>query len=234
MKKPYIVFFDLGQTLINEWDFIDWFDARLLELLNGFGARIDVRNYQAIRDSIIRDRRIGDGGLSELVTEVCDLILKKGYDRLVLQRLKDQIDNNRKGLFRLFSNTRSTLDVIGKSFDLGIIANQSADVYKILADAKIDSMFKARVISSETGLRKPQPEIFHLAMRQAGRMPNECIMVGDRLDTDICPANSIGMHATIRTMDSVFRLQVPQRECEYPDYATSSLGEVPGILEQML
>jgi putative hydrolase of the HAD superfamily len=59
---PSFIFFDLGQTLIDEWDFIAYFDQKFLEMLNGFGARIDQRNYHAIRDSIIRDRKIGHAG----------------------------------------------------------------------------------------------------------------------------------------------------------------------------
>ncbi len=45
MVAPFI-FFDLGQTLIDEWDFISNFDQKFLEMLNGFGARIDQRNYR--------------------------------------------------------------------------------------------------------------------------------------------------------------------------------------------
>ena len=45
MRKRPFLFFDLGQTLINEWDFISYFDQRFLELLNGFEARIDMKNY---------------------------------------------------------------------------------------------------------------------------------------------------------------------------------------------
>jgi hypothetical protein len=43
-------------TLVDEWDYIAYFDQKFLETLNGFGARIDQRSYHAIRDSIIRDR----------------------------------------------------------------------------------------------------------------------------------------------------------------------------------
>lgn len=36
-------------------------------------------------------------------------------------------------------------------------------------------------------------EIFNLALKQAESKPDECVMVGDRLDNDIIPANKIGM-----------------------------------------
>ena len=90
MIRPF-VFFDLGQTLIDEWDFIEKFDGRFLELLNGFGARIDRRSYLAVRDSIIRDRRIGHGSVRELVVEVCSLLAPKGYHKIILERLEPEI-----------------------------------------------------------------------------------------------------------------------------------------------
>ena len=60
------MFFDLGQTLVNEWDFINYFDKEFLEILNAFGARIDSRNYRAVRDSVIRNRQIGHESVRKL------------------------------------------------------------------------------------------------------------------------------------------------------------------------
>src|SRR6185437_15861710 len=99
MYKPPFVFFDLGQTLVDEWDFIAHFDSRLLEVLNGFGARIDQRNYRAVRDSVIRDRKIGHGSVKELVIEVCRLLSPPGYDRAILGRLEPHVKQGRKELF---------------------------------------------------------------------------------------------------------------------------------------
>ena len=79
--KRHIIFFDLGQTLINEWNFIDFFDMKFIEILNGFGARIDKRNYKAIRDSVIRNRSIGSGEIKELVIEVCRLITQAALSK---------------------------------------------------------------------------------------------------------------------------------------------------------
>jgi putative hydrolase of the HAD superfamily len=86
MRRPF-VFFDLAQTLVDEWDFIAHFDQKFLELLNSFGARIDQRNYRAVRDSIIRDRKIGHGSVRELIVEVCRMLSPLGYEKVVAARL---------------------------------------------------------------------------------------------------------------------------------------------------
>ena len=120
MTRP-VIFFDLGQTLVNEWDFINYFDVKFLEILNGFGARIDSRNYQAVRDNVIRNRQISNGSVRELVIEICKLICQAGYDKIIAQRLEPQIKEGRKKLFRVFDDAEETLIVLSKQFDLGII-----------------------------------------------------------------------------------------------------------------
>ncbi|HEX7033548.1 MAG TPA: HAD family hydrolase [Nitrososphaera sp.] len=229
---PFI-FFDLGQTLVDEWDFIAHFDQKFLELLNGFGARIDQRNYRAVRDSIIRDRKIGDGSVKELIIEVCKMLSPPGYEKAIARRLEPQIKEGRDILFRFFDDAKPTLQTLSKYCEMGIIANQSADICRLLEKSGLDRFFKVQVISSLVKLKKPDKAIFELALRQAGRQPHECIMVGDRLDTDICPANMIGM-TTIRTTNSLFALQTPSEECEHATFTVASLSEIPSIVERII
>ncbi len=233
MGKPPFVFFDLGQTLVDEWDFIAHFDSKFLEILNGFGARIDQRNYRAVRDSIIRDRKIGHGSVKELVIEVCRLLSPPGYDRAILSRLESQIKQGRKEFFRFFDDAEPTLKVLSKKCEMGIIANQSEDINELIETSNLGRFFKVQAISSSVRLKKPDPKIFELALKQAGRPAGECVMVGDRLDTDICPANTLGM-TTIRTTNSLFALQVPEKKCEQPAYTVARLSEIPPIIERII
>ena len=231
MKRPFI-FFDLGQTLINEWGFIDYFDMRFFEILNGFGARINFRNYQTIRDNVIRNRKIGHGSVGELIIEVCKLISQQGYGKIILERLEPELKEARRNFFCLFDDVEQTMNSLLIQYDLGIIANQSVDILKILEESKINRFFKVIVISSEVKVRKPDPEIFRLAMNLANTSAEHCIMVGDRLDTDIGPANKLGMK-TIRTTNSLFKLQQPMNEFEKPTYVVANLSEIANILDKL-
>jgi putative hydrolase of the HAD superfamily len=232
VDKPF-VFFDLGQTLVDESDFIDHFDQKFLELLNGFGAKIDQRGYGAVRDSVIRDRRIGNGSLSALIAEICSLVLSPVYGRVISERLEPQIPKARKDLFRFDDVAQVALrDLADKGYEMGLIANQSEDIMDLLESSSLGRYFKVSVISSLVGLKKPDPRIFQLALRKAAYEAAECVMVGDRLDTDICPANRLGMK-TIRTTNSLFRLQNPMSECENPTFTVSTLSEILGILERI-
>jgi FMN phosphatase YigB (HAD superfamily) len=232
-RYPSFIFFDLGQTLIDEWDYIAYFDQKFLELLNGFGARIDQRNYHAIRDSIIRDRKIGHGSVKELVIEVCKLLSPPGYEKVIANRLEPHIRQGRRDLFKFFDDAEPTLKALSKYCEMGVIANQSKDVAELIDKSGLGKFFKVQAISSSVKLKKPDSKIFELALREAGQNAEDCIMVGDRLDTDICPANMLGM-TTIRTTNSLFALQVPSKVCEHPAYTVAHLSEIPEILESII
>jgi HAD superfamily hydrolase (TIGR01549 family) len=232
-RPPSFIFFDLGQTLIDEWDFIAYFDQKFLEMLNGFGARIDQRNYHAVRDSLIRDRKIGHGSIRELIVEVCRLLSPPGYDRVIASRLEPQVKQGRHDLFRFFDEAESTLQALSKYCEMGIIANQSEDIIELIEKTGFDRFFKVQAISSSLKLKKPDSKIFEFALKQAGRYAKDCMMVGDRLDTDICPANTLGM-TTIRTINSLFALQQPTQVCELPAYTVTRLSEIPRILESII
>lgn len=53
-------------------------------------------------------------------------------------------------------------------------------------------MFDEIVISGEVGLRKPEPEIFHLAADRLGLRPEECVFIDD-LELNIHGARALGM-----------------------------------------
>lgn len=232
-QHRFFIFFDLGQTLIDEWDYIAYFDQKFLELLNGFGARIDERNYHAIRNSIIRDRKIGHGSVKELVIEVCRLLSPPGYEKVISSRLQLQVKQGRRDLFKFFDDAEATLQTLSKYCEMGIIANQSEDIFQLIEKSGFGRFFKVKAISSSMKLKKPDSKIFELALKEAGYAAEDCIMVGDRLDTDICPANTIGM-TTIRTTNSLFALQVPRMTCERPTYTVSHISEIPRILESII
>ncbi len=233
MSRPFI-FFDLGQTLVDERNFIDYFDRRFLETLNGFGARIDQRNYRAVRDSVIRDRKIGHGGAEQLVKVICRLLSPPGYEKIILEKLRPEIRKGRKELFRFFDDAATELRALrGVGCEMGLIANQAEDILDLVEKSGFGNYFKVRMISSVVKLQKPDLRIFKLAMKEAGRKASECIMVGDRLDTDICPARKLGM-TTIRTTNSLFSLQQPMSECEHATYTVARLSEITGIVEDIM
>ena len=231
IETPFI-FFDLGQTLVDEWRFIEYLDNKLLEVLNGFGARIDLRNYRAVRDNVIRNRMIGNGGTRELIIEICRLVTQRGYEGIIADRLEYDIKYGRRELFSFYYDAEQTLNMLSQKYKLGIIANQSRDVLQLLDKLNFRDFFNVVIISSEVNMNKPDPRIFQLALDRAANNSKRYVMIGDRLDTDISPANKLGMK-TIRYTNSLFRLQEPIDESEMATHVVNRLSEIPGILQEI-
>jgi putative hydrolase of the HAD superfamily len=226
--KPFI-FFDLGQTLIDEWDYINYFDKLVLETLNGYGAKVDYKNYIALRNNILFNRKTGSSGFIDTVLIMAQLILPKGYDLIILEKLKNNLLENKRKLIKLYWEVPFIIPLLSKSYSLGIISNNSSGSANLLVKNQLSQYFKTICLSENIGIRKPNQNIFLKALENEIIPKEQCIMIGDRLDIDICPANELGFK-TIRTLNSIYKIQKPLNKKEEPLVEINSLNELPNIL----
>ncbi len=232
MKKLFLIF-DLGQTLINEWNFLKFFDQKLLELVNAFGGRIDWRNYITLRNNIIKNRMIGNGGIEELIIVICRLILPIGYDRIILRKIKPDLFYGKNKYFCLNEGAKKVVQIMSKNHELGILSNQPQEAIEPLINANILSLFKRVVIPSTIKIKKPHEKLLFEEINFMGFPLSRCIMIGDRLDIDISPANKLGMK-TIRFTDSLFHMQTAKVKHEIPKYNIKKLEEIPNVIKDIL
>ena len=75
-----------------------------------------------------------------------------------------------------------------------LVTNFYGNMHTVLAEFGIDHLFKDVIESAVVGVRKPNPEIFRLGVAALGLDPSEIVMIGDSLEKDILPAQSIGCH----------------------------------------
>ena len=231
MKKLFLIF-DLGQTLINEWNFIEFLDQKLLELVNGFGGRIDSRNYITLRNNIIKNRLIGNGGIEELIITICRLILPIGYDKIIFKKIKPDLDYGKRKFFCLNDGAKKVVETLSKYHEIGIISNQPEEALEPLINANILSLFRV-LIPSKIKMKKPYWKLPLDVINLTGFPASRCIMIGDRLDIDISPANQLGMK-TIRFTDSLFHLQSAKIKYEIPTYTVKKLEEIPNIINDIV
>ena len=232
MKKLFLIF-DLGQTLINEWNFLKFFDHKLLELINGFGGRIDWRNYITLRNNIIKNRMIGNGGMEELIITICRLILPLGYDRIILKKINPDLSYGKRKYFCLNDGAKKLIETMSKYHELGIMSNQPKEEIEPLINANILSLFNRVVIPSKIKIKKSHEKFLFEGINFTGFPASRCIMIGDRLDIDILPANKLGMK-TIRFTDSLFHMQSAKIKLEIPTYTIKKLEEIPNVIKDIL
>ena len=83
-----------------------------------------------------------------------------------------------------------------KGFHLGIVTNGKTDVQNATIDAiHIRKYFTTVVISEECGFRKPEPQIFYLALSTLNVAPENAVYIGDYPQADIEGARNAGLQA---------------------------------------
>jgi putative hydrolase of the HAD superfamily len=98
-----------------------------------------------------------------------------------------------------------------RGYSLGIISNGDYEqqIEKLTA-LNILHHFKYIFTSSEIGISKPDPEIFHRAGLQSNLEMKDCYYIGDRLETDAISSTIAGMHGIwLNRNDSLLKYDVP-------------------------
>ena len=75
---------------------------------------------------------------------------------------------------------------------------------------------------------KPEGRIFEIALDRAGCLPEEAVMIGDRLDNDIAPAKAVGMK-TVWVRQGFGACQTPRSQADTPDYTVNCLADLPAL-----
>lgn len=80
-------------------------------------------------------------------------------------------------------------------YKVGMLSNVARGGFKgLFTDEELREKFDAIVMSWETGLTKPHPEIFKIAAERLGLKPEECVMIDD-LIANCDGARVVGMEA---------------------------------------
>ena len=98
---------------------------------------------------------------------------------------------------------RQVLEELGRrGYTLGIISNLigTREIPEWLENEEYARYFKAVVLSSVLGIRKPSPEIYYEAARQAGVKPEQCAYVGDNLKRDVTGTRAAGFGMVVIMM----------------------------------
>ncbi|MGD9894303.1 MAG: HAD family hydrolase [Dehalococcoidia bacterium] len=190
------VLFDVGGPLdtevIHEW----LFDVHIREALQAEGVRVDdARFAEANRwavDSFAWNAYEAivwrlSGGDADLSRRVMQRVIGRNDERRVARdgiELRDGVPELLKSLHE-------------RGLRIGLAANQPQAILEALDRRGVGRYFDHREVSGTHGYRKPDVRLFLRACDDLSVAPQECIMVGDRIDNDIVPARWLGMRAIL-------------------------------------
>jgi HAD superfamily hydrolase (TIGR01509 family) len=120
----------------------------------------------------------------------------------------------------------------GAGYRLGVIANQPSEIRSAMQRDGLVGFFETWGVSDDLGLHKPDPALFVRTLELAGVEPERTVMVGDRLDYDVRPANAAGMRTVW-----ILRGEAPDdptpAQLRVPDAVIEELQQLRGVLEEL-
>ena len=203
MNKIKWIFFDIGSTLVDESAV---YENRIKEITQG--NNIDRNEFVA---KVIERAQTSP---KPIVSAAEDYGVK--------------VPAWRHDLEVLYPDTKEVLQRLSQKYKIGIIANQDFGTEQRLTDFNVHQYINLVIASAEEGVAKPDLRIFQIALARADCKPEEAVMVGDRIDNDIIPANKIGM-TTVWIKQGFGSYAEPKTVEEQPDYIVNSLAEITEV-----
>ncbi len=118
-----------------------------------------------------------------------------------------------------------------EGFRIGVVANQPAGVVEQLEALGLPLDIIAS--SASTGIAKPDPRFFAYIVEQCGEPVEAIAYVGDRLDNDVLPAQSIGMRAIFIRRGPWRYIQSRTIGADRADHRIDSLDELLPLLKRI-
>ncbi|AJY73908.1 HAD family hydrolase [Paenibacillus beijingensis] len=220
-KRIKWFFFDVGETLVDESEPIRDIIGQFVEQASLLGWPL--RHEEALDAFMEAHRSFSPFPMQDVMKK----FIKSDADIAAVRSAMKY----RKELEKPFPQAKELLRKLAQNYRIGIIANQSAGTTSRLERYGMLEHIHAVFSSSEEGLAKPDPRFFELALSKTACLPEEAVMVGDRIDNDIIPAKKLGMRA-IWVRQGLARLQaVPGNPLFAPDWTVERLADMESLAD---
>lgn len=209
------VIFDLDNTLV---DFVRMKEAavrRAIAEMMDAGLPLDEETaYRKIFEIYEKEgweyQKVFDRFLQEVLGEVDYRILAAGI--VGYRRAKE-------GALALFPHVTSTLiALLHRGLLLGVVTDAPRlQAWTRLVELNLHHLFHVVVTLDDSGVPKPDPRPFRLALEKLGVRPEEAIMVGDWAQKDMVGGRQLGMVTVFARYGDIFGTEDPGADFEIQD-----------------
>lgn len=133
---------------------------------------------------------------------------------------------------KLSCGLEKELREICQDFKIGIAGQYGQEILAFLEQQSIMDCFAYRLTQDDFSLTKPDPRYFEQITKAFGVNPQECILVGDRIDNDIVPAKLLGMK-TVLIRAGLHKNQQPRTIFEVPDMEMNGINGIIGLADTL-
>ena len=186
---PKVLLFDLDQTLLNRHEsllrFLDW-QVNFLQLVPQHLKAEFIQRFITLDDH-------GQVWKDQVYTQ---LIAEFNITTFSMEALLQNYITDFNKFCVAFEQVPETIQQLhAAGYRLGLISNgkspfQEHNFYAL----GLTEYFSCVIVSEAVGLRKPDPQIFHLACERLNCQPADCIFMGDHPEADIRGAKNAGMY----------------------------------------
>jgi putative hydrolase of the HAD superfamily len=196
------IFFDLDHTL---WDFDKNSGMAFNSIFekNKIGVELDrfMEVYSPINENywkLYRENKVTQ-------TDLRYGRLKESFNMLKMSVSDEQIEilsvdyiDHLPNHNILLEGAVDLLEYLAPKYRLHIITNGFKDVqHKKLKNSGIQPFFDTVTTSEDAGVKKPDRLIFEKALKTAGALVSNSIMIGDNFEADVLGAQKVGMKAIL-------------------------------------
>jgi putative hydrolase of the HAD superfamily len=216
--------FDAGGVLLD----LDYaYLRRLIEARHGAVSIQDLARYEATARHEIHRQVTAGGRVSETWRDYFRIIMSKiGVPVEKWEEIVDSLweAHQRFGLWTVaIDGALETVAMLKEQgLRIGVVSNAEGRVEQDLEAAGYRGLLETVVDSHLVGVEKPDPEIFHIALKRMKVKPEGAVYVGDLPSVDVAGARAAGLAAVLVDRHDVYPEESVRR--------ISSIGDLPALL----
>lgn len=155
---------------------------------------------------------------------VADKVEAERMQRVLLNDIYDKVKAN-------IAESRKVLSALKKHYRIGLVTNFYGNMSVVLDEFGLASLFDTVTESAVVGVRKPDPQIFRLAVNALDVEAENVVVIGDSYSKDILPGHEIGCYTIWLKGEGWVTEELTTCEA---DYIIKDLYEVEPVLKQYM
>jgi putative hydrolase of the HAD superfamily len=150
-------------------------------------------------------------------------------DPALVRALVDRLQLERTERYIPYPDVEPALQELKSKYPMVLVSNGTLKTQqRKLEYSGLTGYFSAVVICEPLGFQKPDPRVYEVALKAAGRSASDCVMVGNSLRSDIRGAQGVGIRAIWLNRNQPVDEPDPR-----PDAVVSSFSELLTAIEHL-
>ena len=163
------------------------------------------------------ERRLGKGDIIRPTDTFHEVLRKKVEMHGAPKEALDMLYNETK---EVIEESREVLERLHQQgCPMVLVSNFYGNIETVLGEFGLSQYFIEVIESAQVGIRKPDPRIWQLGIEALQKIcptlqPQDITVVGDSMEKDILPAQTLGCNTILREIGTKLNIQNEQDKCK--------------------